>query len=177
MAEQSSGSGRRTFLVALSALGSLFMGAVLAKPAIGYVLDPLRRAGGKLGRWIAVADLDSLDREHPVSLPVVGEQRDAWTRAPAVRLGTVWVQRGKANDQVMAWNAECPHLGCKVGYDKDHKKFGCPCHDSAFSADGKVLGGPAPRSLDPLETRVKDGRVEVRFVRFRAQVRERIEIG
>lgn len=176
MDERSEGSGRRSFLVALSALGSLAIGAVLAVPGVGYVVDPLLRATGKKGRWIPVADLESLDREHPVALPVVGEQRDAWTRAPEVRLGTVWVRRGK-EDGVMAWNAECPHLGCKVGYDKQHKKFGCPCHDSSFSPEGEVLGGPAPRSLDPLETRVKDGRVEVRFVRFRAQVRERIEIG
>ena len=177
MGEQPSGSGRRSFLVTLSALGSLFIGAVLTKPAITYVLDPLRKAaGGIKGRWIPVADLESLGRDHPVSLPVVGEQRDAWTRAPEVRLGTVWVRRGE-EDKVLAWNAECPHLGCKVGYDKQAKKFGCPCHESAFSAEGNVLGGPAPRSLDPLETRVKDGRVEVRFVRFRAQVRERIEIG
>lgn len=177
MAEEASSSGRRSFLVALSALGSAFVGAVLAWPAVGYVFDPLRKAaGGKKGRWLGVADLDALDKEHPVSLPVIGEQRDAWTRSPEVRLGTVWVRRGEG-EQVHAWNAECPHLGCKVGYDKRDKQFGCPCHESAFAPDGAVLGGPSPRSLDPLETRVRDGRVEVRFVRFRAQVRERIEIG
>jgi hypothetical protein len=31
--------------------------------------------------------------------------------------------------------------------------------------------------MDPLEARVVDGEVEVRFVRFRAQVKERVEIG
>ena len=41
--------------------------------------------------------------------------------------------------QVQAWNAECPHLGCKVGYDKGDKRFGCPCHDSAFSPEGKEI--------------------------------------
>jgi hypothetical protein len=42
--------------------------------------------------------------------------------------------------------------------------------------DGEVLGGPAPRGMDELETRVDNGHVEVRFVRFRAQIKERIEI-
>jgi hypothetical protein len=31
--------------------------------------------------------------------------------------------------------------------------------------------------MDPLEVRVVEGQVEVRFVRFRAQVKERVEIG
>jgi Rieske Fe-S protein len=77
----------------------------------------------------------------------------------------------------VALNAECPHLGCKVGYDKAQKAFACPCHESSFTQEGERLGGPAPRSLDPLEARVVDGQVEVRFVRYRAQVKERVEIG
>jgi hypothetical protein len=31
--------------------------------------------------------------------------------------------------------------------------------------------------MDPLETRVADGSVEVRFIRYRAQTKERIELG
>jgi hypothetical protein len=31
--------------------------------------------------------------------------------------------------------------------------------------------------MDPLEARVQNGHVEVRFARFRAQVKERIEVG
>jgi Rieske Fe-S protein len=108
-------------------------------------------------------------------MPVIGEQTDAWTRASQVRLGMVWLRR--KGDKVVALNAECPHLGCKVAFRADHKGFACPCHDSSFSIDGEHLGGPAPRSMDPLETRVVDGQVEVRFVRFRAQVKERVEIG
>ena len=98
----------------------------------------------------------------------MGEQVDAWTKADNVRLGMVWLR--KKGDKVLALNAECPHLGCKVGYDAEKKHFACPCHESAFSLDGERLGGPAPRAMDPLESRLVGGQVEVRFVRFRAQV-------
>jgi Rieske Fe-S protein len=174
MAEEPSKS-RRSFLGVLSAFGGAVITGILAIPGASYVIDPLLRSGGKRGRWVKVAELDGLSSEHPVSVPVVGEQVDAWTRADNVRLGVVWLRR--KGDKVVAFNAECPHLGCKVGYDAAQKHFACPCHESAFSQDGDRLGGPAPRSLDPLETRVVDGKIEVRFVRFRAQVGERIEVG
>ncbi|MDH5672585.1 MAG: Rieske (2Fe-2S) protein [Myxococcales bacterium] len=167
--------GRRNFLRAAAGLGSAALGLLLALPGASYVVDPLLRASGKKGRWLPVAELEGLEEEHPVSVSVVGEQRDAWTRAPQRKLGMVWLR--KKGEQVVAFNAECPHLGCKVGYDRDQKHFACPCHESAFNQDGDVQGGPAPRSLDPLETRVVDGKVEVRFVRFRAQTAERVEIG
>lgn len=169
-------SGRRAFLGWVAAAGSAAIGALLLVPGASYVLDPVLRASGKKGRFIRVAELASLPKGQPVSVAVVGEQIDAWTKAPDTRLGTVWL-RVVDDGRVAAWNAECPHLGCKVGYRAERNHFACPCHDSAFTLDGEVVGGPAPRSLDPLETRVRDGQVEVRFVRFRAQTKERIELG
>ena len=166
---------RRTFLTALVGAGSAVIGLVLAVPGAAYVIDPLLRSAGKKGRWVRVAKLDALSEEHPVAVPVIGEQVDAWTRQDNVRLGMVWLR--KKGDKVTALNAECPHLGCKIAYVKEQKHFGCPCHDSSFSEDGARLGGPAPRSMDPLEVRVADGAVEVRFVRYRAQTEERIEVG
>lgn len=42
----------------------------------------------------------------------------------------------------------CTHLGCAVPYDQAAGQFVCPCHGSAFTADGDVLNAPAPRPLD-----------------------------
>ena len=39
----------------------------------------------------------------------------------------------------------CTHLGCIV--KPSETGFDCPCHGSKFDAQGNVLGGPAPRSL------------------------------
>ena len=167
---------RRSLLTLLTGLGASIVGVVLGLPGIRYVTDPLSRSSGGNGRWVPVGNLSNLPQGHPVEVPVVGEQVDAWTRSTGVRLGTAWVQRTE-DDQVKAFNAECPHLGCKIAYDRGSSQFACPCHESAFSADGERLGGPAPRSLDPLETRVNNGLVEIRFVRFRAQTPDRQEVG
>ena len=42
----------------------------------------------------------------------------------------------------------CTHLGCAVPYDPAKRQFVCPCHGSAFTAEGDVLNPPAPRPLD-----------------------------
>ena len=44
----------------------------------------------------------------------------------------------------------CTHLGCTVEQDADG--FSCPCHGSKYSSDGKVLQGPAKKSLPTLLT-------------------------
>lgn len=168
--------GRRDFFTMVMAAGSAAIGALLAVPGVSYVLDPVLRSTGQKGRWLRVAELSSLSKDHPVAAPVVGDQVDAWTKASDVRLGTVWL-RVLADDKVAAWNAECPHLGCKIDFKAEKGHFGCPCHDSEFAMDGQVQGGPAPRGMDSLETRVQDGHVEVRFMRFRAQVKQKIELG
>src|SRR4051812_47787835 len=94
---------RRGFLTFLTAAGSAVIGAVLMVPGVAYIVDPLLRGGGGKGRWIRVAELANLSKDHPVSAPVVGEQVDAWTKAPAVRLGTVWL-RVIGDGKVAAWN-------------------------------------------------------------------------
>lgn len=45
-----------------------------------------------------------------------------------------------------AISSVCTHLGCNVRHDQK-EGFGCPCHGSAFDGLGRVVSGPAPRSL------------------------------
>jgi cytochrome b6-f complex iron-sulfur subunit len=49
---------------------------------------------------------------------------------------------------LLAIYRRCTHLGCAVPYDQAAGQFVCPCHGSAFTADGEVLNAPAPRPLD-----------------------------
>ncbi len=44
-------------------------------------------------------------------------------------------------------NAVCTHLGCVVPWNAAENKYKCPCHGSQYDATGKVVRGPAPRSL------------------------------
>lgn len=46
---------------------------------------------------------------------------------------------------IYAISAVCTHLGCIVG--RSDEGFACPCHGSRYDGGGRVLRGPAPRSL------------------------------
>ena len=86
-------NSRRRFLTVLVGVGSAAIGGLVALPGATYVIDPLLRESGEKGRWLRVAKLESIGEGHPVSVPVIGEQVDGWTRSPQVRLGMVWLQR------------------------------------------------------------------------------------
>jgi cytochrome b6-f complex iron-sulfur subunit len=48
-------------------------------------------------------------------------------------------------DGFYAISAVCTHLGCTVR--QGGPGFSCPCHGSQYDANGRVVHGPAPRSL------------------------------
>ena len=41
----------------------------------------------------------------------------------------------------------CSHLGCALKWNPGEHTFDCPCHGSRFHEDGKLLNGPANKSL------------------------------
>ena len=56
-------------------------------------------------------------------------------------------------------NAVCTHLGCVVPWNAAENKFKCPCHGSQYDNTGKVVRGPAPRSLALAHATVEDDKV------------------
>jgi Rieske Fe-S protein len=68
----------------------------------------------------------------------------------------------------------CPHLGCRFQWQTDTKKFFCPCHGSEFTIDGTKTAGPAPRGLDPLPFREKDGKAEITWIQYKSGTPDRI---
>jgi cytochrome b6-f complex iron-sulfur subunit len=57
-------------------------------------------------------------------------------------------------------NAVCTHLGCVVPWNSSANRFICPCHGSQYDNAGKVVRGPAPRSLALVHTETTaDGKV------------------
>ena len=165
---------RRGALKHLVVLGSAALGCAVAAPAAVFAVAPIQKAGERAARWVKTIRLDGLREGEPKKVSVVADERDAWTLARGVELGAVWlVRRG---DEVKAFSAVCPHLGCSVNALPDGS-FACPCHTSAFGADGARVAGPAPRGMDPLATRIEDGVVAIDFQRFRIGTPERETLG
>lgn len=164
---------RRTVLkVITGCAGAAVAGAGLATTG-AFVAQSERRPGEGGGTvWRRIVRLDSLERGKPVKAPVIGAVEDAWVRSPDRRIGSVWLIRDDERS-VRVYSAVCPHLGCSI--DREDERFVCKCHDSHFTEQGGVVDGPSPRGMDPLETRVAEGWVEVRYRKFKLGVAERVE--
>jgi menaquinol-cytochrome c reductase iron-sulfur subunit len=150
---------------ALARLATWLCGGMAA--ALGLV-PPLRSVLGAAARVeepskdLSLGPLSDLTVE-PRQIWLRGEVRDGWVRLNE-ELGSVWVARTDGGVRVLS--SICPHLGCEVDWDGGARRFFCPCHDSAFAADGRVLSGPAPRPMDELSARVDAGQVFCRWQRF-----------
>jgi len=163
---------RRALKLLVQASGAAFACA-LAAPALVFIAAPARARGSGEGRWVKTVRFDALPEGEPRKVSIVSDQHDAWTLTPNVELGAAWLVRHA--DRVMALSTTCPHLGCSVNVSGTG--FGCPCHTSTFDSSGHRTGGPSPRDMDPLETRVEGGFVLVDFRRFRMSIPDRVQVG
>jgi cytochrome b6-f complex iron-sulfur subunit len=55
----------------------------------------------------------------------------------------------------------CTHRGCTVKWQAENARFQCPCHGSQYDAQGKVIHGPAKRSLPLFTVVVKQDQVRL----------------
>jgi Rieske Fe-S protein len=72
--------------------------------------------------------------------------------------------RARAAEGVVAYTAICTHTGCEVSeWLGDDQILHCPCHFTKFDPKdgGKVIDGPAPRSLPALPLKAVEGRLVV----------------
>jgi len=160
-------------VAACAALG----GCALAAPigaAIVVLANPLRSKGVPLP--VRITTLSALAVNGPPKFfQVVTERRDAWTKFPAHAIGAIFLRRTGENE-VMAFNAACPHLGCAVEYRAARGAFYCPCHNSEFATTGEVRGtSPSRRGLDTLPAEVREeGAVWVYFENFKAGLARKV---
>lgn len=66
------------------------------------------------------------------------------------------------NNQLIAVNPTCTHAGCTVTWESEEQVFVCPCHDSQFSSDGKVLEGPATEPLASYQVKLEGDSILVK---------------
>lgn len=77
-------------------------------------------------------------------------------------VGAVLVIGKSQSANLIAVNPNCTHKGCPVKWNEAGKKFTCPCHDSEFAADGKVLKGPADQPLKTYAAKIEGDSVVVK---------------
>ncbi|QEH33618.1 Arsenite oxidase subunit AioB precursor [Aquisphaera giovannonii] len=173
-------------------LGSRVLGGAIklavAVPALAFLVSPLRKkvagqggASDSGGSMETLTSLSQLKVGVPRSFPVIRDRNDAWVTYPSEPVGSVWLIRQPegAKPEVIAYSAECPHLGCAINLTTDAREFLCPCHTSAFDFEGKPKNQVPPRPMDRLDvelTAETDPKVRVRFQKFRTLAEEKIPL-
>lgn len=171
-------SPRRRFLSYCTDLLMAVIGLLVALPALGYVVAPLRKRRGAEVSGPVFIDVGAL-ADFPSgewclrALEMLHE--DGWKKSRVRH--AVWVRRqGEGDKGITVLSSICPHLGCPINWHPDQSQFVCPCHGGIFAVDGRQIGGPPPRSMDPLEFEVRAGRLWVRWQEFKIGVAERVPV-
>jgi menaquinol-cytochrome c reductase iron-sulfur subunit len=163
-------SSRRKVLEVAAVGTGIAAVAVAVAPLVSASLEPMHEAAAE-APWVDVAGEKEIAAA-PFKATMRVAIRDGYF-VTIVDAGAVWLQR-KANREIFALSAACPHLGCGIGLASGG--FGCPCHESRFSLDGIALKGPAPRAMDPLPLKIENGRVLVQALRFAPGVKARRQL-
>lgn len=177
------GDDRRGFVkrVAAGVVGALCL-IIPGGAALRVFLAPLWRRGLHAS-FVPVATLAAVPADGvPRMFKIVADRTDAWNRYPREPIGTVFLRRtAEKPNEVVAFNAVCPHLGCMVGYQEAQSRFYCPCHQSAFTPGGALIPpSAAARGLDTLEVELDPpaggdtARVLVKFQNFRSGLHEKV---
>ncbi|MFB3885696.1 MAG: cytochrome b N-terminal domain-containing protein [Thermodesulfobacteriota bacterium] len=159
---------RRRFLKQMIGILSALVSLALALPLIGTMIGSSFRT--KKLQWAEVGNITSLVPDQPVNLKFSYKTEDAYLRETVTR--SVWII--KHSSGTMVFSPICPHLGCHYDWHPEQKEFICPCHGSVFSVDGKMLGGPSPRTLDTLPFKVENGVLYVQWEEFKVGIPEKV---
>jgi menaquinol-cytochrome c reductase iron-sulfur subunit len=141
--------------IVVGAVGTC-IGAVVALPAVGYLLTPalesIRTNTGE--NWIPAGPLENYQVGKPQLFSFTRTKTNGWDRT-TTSYG-IYILR-KTDTETRAFSNICTHLSCRVTWNEEQQLYLCPCHDAAFAIEGQVAGGPPPRPMDEYPTKVEDG--------------------
>ena len=108
--------------------------------------------------WTTLDSVAELAGDEPLEKTIAVTCRSGWQKT--VEDKTVFVLP-KHDNKVLS--SVCPHEGCPIVWEGESGKFLCPCHDSYFSDSGERLTGPAAKDLTEFETRIEDGKLQIKI--------------
>ncbi len=168
---KSSNPSRRSFLKIMIAILSSLGAIIISIPLIGSFIGPSLQL--KKRHFANATEVKDLPDDEPKDVFYSALKEDAYIRELTTR--NVWAIKHSLTD-VTVFSPICPHLGCRYNWHPKKQQFICPCHGSVFAKDGRVLGGPAPRPLDTLPTRIKDGDLYVEWERFKVGIAKKVRV-
>jgi Rieske Fe-S protein len=123
---------------------------------------------GPIDEWVTVGNIQELPAGKFEPRLVTVTAHGNWFNKKVER--TIWLRRN-TDGTVTVLSGICPHLNYTINnWQQDLGIFKCPGHKSAFDANGRVLEGPSPRPMDPLEHQIKDGVLMVRYQKFKKNI-------
>jgi Rieske Fe-S protein len=122
----------------------------------GAIISPVFRR--RQETWLAAGKLTELIENRPVPVTLRVAREDGYV--DVIERHTVFLVR-TGTAAVLALDATCTHLGCRVSWDADTRELKCPCHGGIYDAMGRVKAGPPPAPLRRLPIRIEGHEVEV----------------
>lgn len=146
---------RRTFLgFATWAIGGVISIGV-GIPAISYIVGPsLQKKESQ--EWMRIGSSSKVEVGTPTLFKVKIQRQVGWIINEEEL--AVYILTDNGSDFIALSNI-CTHLGCRVRWISDQRKFFCPCHNAIFDKDGQVVAGPPPRPLDQYQVKVEGGQL------------------
>jgi cytochrome b6-f complex iron-sulfur subunit len=113
---------------------------------------------------IAIAACSSQTKEstRPDGFKSLGTVSDLDQKGLITTPTVIVIRNPNDKNSLLAVNSKCTHQGCAVNWEQAQKSFVCPCHQSKYAPDGKVIGGPAPKPLQTYATKIENGNVLVK---------------
>ena len=149
---------RRKFLSYVTMFLGGMISTVLGWNVGRYFISPIWEQ--RKDDFIPMCSFESLPKGKPLSIEYIHRERDGWEIHEG--RNSLWLVRDEKNDEVVAFNKSCTHLGCPYRWDENEEVFKCPCHTAVFAKNGDVVSGPPPRPLDRFPVKVESGMVLVK---------------
>ncbi len=163
--------GRRRFLARATGAIAALVGVTIGIPLAGYTIIPAFKRRKPV--WMDIGPVEALRTGVPTELELVLSVKDGWHKTNKKK--SVWAAKDSTG-QIIVYSPICTHLGCGYRWVQKKQSFLCPCHNSVFALDGKVIKGPAPRPLDRLPVKMDGDRILTRYKEFKAGISRQIAL-